>query len=99
MRVSPGILLVAASAVLLSISPRCPAFQVSTALPAEPVTIHPESGSLPADPHALYQALNELRADGTHVYSVQDLTLRRDAVNFIFAEGKLAFLPALGGHV
>jgi hypothetical protein len=52
-----------------------------------------------ADPHALYQALNELRADATHVYAVGDLNLRRDIVNLRLTDGKLAFLQALDGRV
>jgi hypothetical protein len=55
--------------------------------------------SLPSDPRALYQALNELKLDATHVYSVHDLTLRRDAIHFAFTEGTLAFLQPLGGRV
>jgi hypothetical protein len=55
--------------------------------------------SVPADPRALYQALNELKVDGTRVYAVHDLTLRRDAVHLAFTEGTLAFLQPLGGRV
>src|SRR5277367_6741771 len=53
----------------------------------------------PTDPRALYEALNGLRPDGARVYSVKDLTLRRDVVSFTFTEGKLAFLEPLGGRV
>ena len=58
-----------------------------------------QAGSLPEDPRALYRALNELRPDGARVYSVHDLNLKRDVVSITFSEGKLAFLPAIGGHV
>ena len=54
---------------------------------------------MPSDPLALYQSLSALRADGTRVYSVHDLNLRRDVLNFTFAEGRLAFLQPLGGRV
>jgi peptidase M1-like protein len=55
--------------------------------------------SIPADPRALYQALNELKVDGSRVYAVHDLTVRRDAVHLAFTEGTLAFLQPLGGRV
>ena len=54
---------------------------------------------VPTDPHALYDALNALRPDGARVYTVKDLTLRRDVVSFTFTEGKLAFLEPLGGRI
>jgi len=54
---------------------------------------------VPTDPRALYDALNALRPDGTRVYIVKDLTLRRDVVSFTFTEGKLAFLEPLGGRI
>jgi Peptidase family M1 domain len=57
------------------------------------------TAAAPTDPRALYEALNALRPDGAHVYTVKDLTLRRDIVNFTFAEGKLAFLEPLGGRI
>jgi hypothetical protein len=53
----------------------------------------------PTEPRALYQALNELQPDASHVYNVHDLKLRRDAANFTFSEGKLAFFQPLGGRV
>src|SRR5271155_1405494 len=52
-----------------------------------------------ADPHALYQALNALRADAAHVYTVEELNLRRDIINLRLMDGKLAFLEALDGRV
>jgi len=55
--------------------------------------------TVPTDPRALYEALNSLRPDGAHVYSVKDLTIRRDVVSFTFGEGKLAFLEPLGGRI
>jgi hypothetical protein len=54
---------------------------------------------VPTDPRALYEALNTLRPDGAHVYTVKDLTIRRDVVSFTFSEGKLAFLEPLGGRL
>ncbi len=53
----------------------------------------------PEDSRALYRALNELRPDGTRVYAVHDLNVRRDVISLTFSEGKLAFLPAIEGHV
>jgi Peptidase family M1 domain len=53
----------------------------------------------PSDPRALYDALNALRPDGAHVYTVKDLMLRRDVVSFTFTQGKLAFLEPLGGRI
>jgi Peptidase family M1 domain len=55
--------------------------------------------SLPADPRAIYQALNELRPDGTRVYTIHHIAIRRDVVNLTFVEGKLAFLQPLDGHI
>jgi hypothetical protein len=55
--------------------------------------------TVPTDPRALYDALNALRPDGARVYTVKDLTLRRDVVSFTFTEGKLAFLEPLGGRI
>src|SRR5271155_1907258 len=55
--------------------------------------------SAAADPHALYQALNALRADAAHVYTVEELNLRRDIINLRLMDGKLAFLEALDGRV
>jgi len=52
-----------------------------------------------ADPRALYQALNDLRPDAAHVYTVKELNLRRDIINLRFTDGKLAFLQALDGRV
>jgi hypothetical protein len=55
--------------------------------------------TVPTDPRALYEALNALRPDGARVYTVKDLTLRRDVMSFTFTEGKLAFLEPLGGRI
>ena len=52
-----------------------------------------------SDPRALYQALNGLRPDGEHVYTIHELNLRRDVVNVRLIEGKLAFFQAIDGHV
>lgn len=58
-----------------------------------------QTQSIPEDPRALYQALNELRPDGEHVYTVHEVDFRRDVVSLKLAEGKLAFLQPIGGHV
>jgi hypothetical protein len=73
----------------------------SSAQIAAPQTATPSDSAqaVPTDPRALYEALNALRSDGAHVYSVKDLTLRRDVVSFAFTEGKLAFLEPLGGRI
>lgn len=55
--------------------------------------------SSPADARAIYQALNGLRPDGTRVYTVHQIALRRDVVNLTFVEGKLAFFQPLDGHI
>jgi hypothetical protein len=55
--------------------------------------------SLSDDPRALYQALNELKLDGEQVYSVRDLSLRRDAVEFTLNEGTLVLMQPLNGKV
>src|ERR1700723_3606372 len=57
------------------------------------------AASLPTDPRALYEALNELKLDPTRVFSVSDLTLRRDALHLAFTEGTLVFFQPLGGKV
>jgi hypothetical protein len=57
------------------------------------------TSAIPTDPRALYDALNALRPDATRVYTVKDLTLRRDVVSLTFTEGKLAFLEPLGGRI
>jgi hypothetical protein len=72
--------------------------QTGADLATAPAQQTPDS-SAPSDPRALYQALNELKVDGTRVYAVHDLTLRRDAVHLTFTEGTLAFLQPLGGRV
>jgi len=54
---------------------------------------------MPTDPRLLYETLSGLRPDATHVYTVHDLRLRRDVINFVFTEGKLAFFDPLGGRV
>ena len=50
-------------------------------------------------PRELYRALNALRIAPDQIYYVHDLNLRRDAVRFSFAEGKLAFLTAYEGRL
>ena len=53
----------------------------------------------PLEPRALYQAFNELRPDGAHVYSIREINLRRDVVNLRLVEGKLAFFAPFEGRV
>jgi Peptidase family M1 domain len=57
------------------------------------------SSTIPPDPHALFQALNTLRPDPAHVYSVKSLSFHRDVINLTFDEGKLAFFQPLAGRV
>jgi len=64
---------------------------------ATPIAI--ATPAAPTDPRALYEALNNLRPDGARVYTVKDLTIRRDVVSFTFTKGKLAFLEPLGGRI
>jgi hypothetical protein len=93
-RVSPGFLLLVACLVLMPL-PLCgDARQMPGTSDGQIAT-----GSPPDDPRAVYRALNELRPDGSHVYNVHDLNIRRDVISFTFSEGRLAFLPAIGGHV
>jgi hypothetical protein len=56
------------------------------------------SSSVP-DVRALYEALNGLLVDPARVYTVHDLTVRRDVVTLSFEEGELGFLQALDGHI
>lgn len=53
--------------------------------------------SVPA-PKELYASLQAIRVDGPNVYTVHDLTVRRDGVSFTFAEGKFAFLQPVDGR-
>ncbi|MGC2282746.1 MAG: M1 family aminopeptidase [Candidatus Acidiferrales bacterium] len=106
LRFSPSLLLVLGCAEVLSLPHAARAMQspqnsqaasataATTSIPPAPV-----AQPIPTDPLALYQALSALRADGTRVYTVNDLNLRRDVINFTFSEGKLAFLQPLGGRV
>jgi hypothetical protein len=59
----------------------------------------PAAEPVPTDPRVLYETLSGLRPDATRVYTVHDLRLRRDVINFVFTEGKLAFFDPLGGRV
>src|ERR1700678_1143805 len=77
----------------------CSAAAQETAHPSVARVQQADATALPDDPRALYQTLNELKLDGTRVYSVSDLTLRRDAIHFAFTEGTLAFFQPLGGKV
>ncbi len=106
LRFSPSLLLVLVCAEVLSLPHAARAMQSpqnSQAASAPPATMStssvPVAQPIPTDPLALYQALTALRPDGTRVYTVNDLNLRRDVLNFTFSEGKLAFLQPLGGRV
>lgn len=92
-RLSLDAILLIACAGLFEFPARCAALQ---AAPNFVDTTSP--GSAPNDPRRLYQAFNELKPDGTHVYSVHELSLRRDIVSLTLREGKLAFLQPLGGR-
>ncbi|HEY0703027.1 MAG TPA: M1 family aminopeptidase [Candidatus Acidoferrales bacterium] len=83
-----------AGALLLARGP-LRAQETGTAAPAAMPAPSPDL----SDPHALYDALNDLKLDGTHVYAVKDLTFRRDAFRFGLTEGSLAFLQAIDGRI
>jgi len=76
-----------------------PAWTPQPAQSAPPTASQSLSREIPSDPRALYQALNELRVDAGHIYTVHELNLRRDVISMKLAEGKLAFLPPIGGQV
>ena len=58
-----------------------------------------QSAQAPTDPKALYQALNELRVNGSRVFNVRELHLKRSAFDITLNEGKLAFLRPLDNRV
>ena len=93
-RVSPGFLLLLACLITVPF-PLCGEARQSPNGADGGTTI----SSLPEDPVALYRALNDLRPDPNSVYIVHDLNLKRDVISVTLSEGKLAFLPAIGGHV
>ncbi|MGA8224787.1 MAG: M1 family aminopeptidase, partial [Candidatus Acidiferrales bacterium] len=80
--------------IVLALPPDSLALQAAAAAPQSSV-----AKGVSADPRALYKALNELRTDSAHVYTVEELNLRRDIVNLRLMDGKLAFLQALDGRV
>lgn len=47
----------------------------------------------------LYQSLNALRVSPEEVYSVKDISLRRDVVRISLREGRLAFLQPCNGRI
>ncbi|HKV29332.1 MAG TPA: M1 family aminopeptidase [Candidatus Acidoferrales bacterium] len=51
-----------------------------------------------SSPQQLYQSLSTLPVDGTRVYTVHNLILRRDGVSFTFTDGTLGFLAPVGGR-
>ncbi len=97
MRVSLVVLLLL-SADFLAITHRSSAAP-NAAPQAAPTQQASATPTIPTDPRALYEALNALRPDAARVYSVKDLTLRRDVVSFTFSEGELSFLEPLGGRI
>ena len=61
-------------------------------------TSAPQSAIASLPPQQLYQSLSTLPVDGTRVYDVHNLILRRYGVSFTFTEGTLAFLAPLDGR-
>jgi hypothetical protein len=59
----------------------------------------PNSSSVSPSPKELYASLQAIRVDGTNIYTVHDLTVRRDGVSFTFSDGKLAFLQPVAGRL
>ena len=103
MRFSLTVLLLLGAEVLgfthrCNAAPQAAATAPQTAAPS-PTATPQAMAAAPSDPRALYDALNALRPDSAHVYTVKDLTLRRDVVSFTFSEGQLAFLEPLGGRI
>jgi Peptidase family M1 domain len=91
--------MVAAVIATLTLAPSSFALQAGPSASAAP-TAAPIGVPIPADdPRALYQALNDLRPDGEHVYTIHELNLRRDVVNVRLIEGKLALFQPIAGHV
>lgn len=90
----PGPVLFAIVLAIAAPSLRCSPMQAVEAAPA-----NADTPAAPTEPRALYQALNALRPDPSHVYEVKNLNLRRDAVSLTLAEGKLAFFQPLGGRI
>lgn len=72
----------------------------AAAFPSDAVTQTQSANSSSASSTArqLYQLLQGARVDEVHVYTVHDLTLRRDGVAFTFSDGKFAFLQPTAGH-
>lgn len=93
-RVSPGFPLLATCLVLLIFPSFHGAQQASNISNADK-----QLSSSTEDPRALYQALNELRPNGAQVYTVHELNLRRDVISLTLIDGKIAFLPSIGGQV
>ena len=72
----------------------------AAALPSQSViqTQSANASSASPTPRQLYQLLQAERVDEAHVYTVHDLTLRRDGIAFTFSDGKFAFLQPVDGH-
>lgn len=87
---------VAPALLLLAVAP-ARAWQAGQAVPSPPWPQSPEAAA--QSPRDLYQSLVALKVDPAQVFSVHELTLRRDGVTFTFAEGKFALLQTLNGLV
>ena len=72
----------------------CSALEQQPAPGAQPV-----SDSTPLPPRQLYQALASLQLDTTKVYSVRDVSIRRDGVEIFLESGKLAFLQPVENQI
>src|SRR6185437_8906671 len=57
------------------------------------------SESAPLPPRQLYQALASLQLDTTKVYSVRDVSIRRDGVEIFLESGELAFLQPVENQI
>jgi hypothetical protein len=77
-------------------------FSIGSSLAAFPQqTAVATQSALPAsqNPQQLYQSLTSLQIDATKVYTVHNLAIRRDGVDFMLDDGKLAFLQPLEGGI
>ncbi len=72
---------------------------VASGAPMPPAVHRQAKSSTVPTPRQLYQSLDAELVDGSRVYDVHDLTLRRDGVAFTFADGKFAFLQPVGGRI
>lgn len=73
-----------------------PALALASPQAAAPSTRQTAIVSL--SPRQLYQSLSDLRVDASRLYTVHDLTLRRDGVALTLTDGTLGFLEPLDGR-